>query len=527
MKKLLTLCLLAVTMCVVAQQKKVAVYVTGDDSGVNKVLGSKLVSAFARSEEFSAIERTESFLAELSKEQNYQQSGAVDDSELSRLGKQFGVQYICVASVSDAFNEKYLSAHLINVETAQVECTASSSGAVQTLDGIINAANMVSSDLLSSLGRERFSNTKKVAVYVVKNDASKGIGRVLGDKLVAGFTNSGRYLAIERTNGFLTQLKKEQGYQQSGAVKDTELSRLGKQFGVQYVCVAEVADVFAEKYISARLIDVETAEVVNMHEVGGALRDMSDCLKMANEIGTNLSKGTFEEQAEAQRLEAIRLEQERLRAIEDAKKAEEARKAEEVRKAEEERQRIINRYWYNVISKAFANNIRHYGYRCSDGYCGIGVYHYSDGDLYLGFFDEGERDGYGMYLFFDSKSQFQGIYVGNWRDGDQQGDGTYYNSNGDLTYCGKWHNGSRKYDKNSFTSSSTWKFQFINYNDGDKYVGETKNGYRHGKGIYIWENGSFWYGTWIDGQRDGYGIYVNAVTQKYSKGTWKGDTKTD
>ena len=294
--------LLSLTMF--SQQKKVAVYVTGEDAGINKVLGSKLVSAIARSEEYSAIERTESFLAELSKEQNYQRTGAVDDSELSRLGKQFGVQYICVAAVSDAFNEKYLSARLIDVETAQVERTASSSGAIQSLDGIVAAANSVSNDLLSSLGKGRQSNLKKVAVYVVKNEACRNIGRVLGDKLVAGFTNSGRYIAIERTNSFLAQLNKEQNYQHSGAVDDSDLSRLGKQFGVQYVCVADVSDVFGEKFISARLIDVETAEVVNTHDIGGEMSSMSGCLRMANDIAANLSKGTFAEQAEEARIKA-------------------------------------------------------------------------------------------------------------------------------------------------------------------------------------------------------------------------------
>ena len=310
MKKLFILFLSTLSLTAVAQQKKVAVYVTGDEVGVNKVLGSKLVSAIARSNEFSAIERTESFLAELSKEQNYQRTGAVDDSELSRLGKQFGVQYICVAAVSDAFDEKYLSARLIDVETAQVERTASSSGAIQSLEGIINAANSISNDLLTSLGKERQSNLKKVAVYVVKNEAGRNIGRVLGDKLVAGFTNSGRYIAIERTNSFLAQLNKEQDYQHSGAVDDSDLSRLGKQFGVQYVCVADVSDVFGEKYISARLIDVETAEVVNTHDTGGAMNSMSNCLQMANDIAANLSKGTFAEQAEEARLAKIKAEEE-------------------------------------------------------------------------------------------------------------------------------------------------------------------------------------------------------------------------
>ncbi len=303
MKKLFIILLSALSLTAFAQQKKVAVYVMGGDEGEKKVLGSKLVSAIARSEEYSAIERTAAFLAELSKEQNYQRTGAVDDDEISRLGKQFGVQYVCVATVTEAFSEKYLSARLIDVESAQVERTASSSGAIQSLESLIGAANTVSDNLLANLGK-KLSNSKKVAVYIVKNNAGKDVGRVLGDKLVAGFTNSGRYIAIERTNGFLTQLSKEQNYQRTGAVDDSDLSRLGKQFGVQYVCVADVADVFGEKFISARLIDVETAEVLNSYETGGAMNSMSNCLKLTNEIASNLSKGTFKEQAEEARLNA-------------------------------------------------------------------------------------------------------------------------------------------------------------------------------------------------------------------------------
>ena len=301
MKKLLLLfAAMLLPLFVTAQNKKVAVYVMGEDAGINKVLGSKLVSAIAQSEEYTAIERTAAFLAQLSKEQNYQRTGTVDDRELSRLGKQFGVQYVCVAAVSEAFNEKYLSVRLIDVESAQVERTASSSGTIQSLPDIINAANSVSNELISSLGSSRQSNLRKVAVYIVKNDAAKNIGRVLGDKLVAGFTNSGRYIAIERTNSFLSQLSKEQKYQRTGAVDDSDISRLGKQFGVQYVCVADVSDVFGEKYISARLIDVETAEVVNTHDEGGSINTMQDCIRKADNLAYYLSGFTFQEQEERQ-----------------------------------------------------------------------------------------------------------------------------------------------------------------------------------------------------------------------------------
>lgn len=335
-KILLFATLLLLPMLAMAQttKKKVAVYVMGEDAGINKVLESKLVSTIAQSKDYTAVERTAAFLAELNKEQKYQRTGNVDDSELSRLGKQFGVQYICVAAVTEAFNERYLSARLIDVESAQVERTASSSGSIQSLPDVINAANSVSNELLSSLGSYRQSSLKKVAVYIVKNDAAQNIGKVLGDKLVAGFTNSGRYIAIERTNSFLDQLGKEQKYQRTGAVNDNDISRLGKQFGVQYVCVADISDVFGEKYISARLIDVETAEVVNTHDAGGAVNKMDDCVNLANEIATSLSKGTFAEQAEEAKIKAA--EEARIKAEREARiKAE--REALRRREAEQER----------------------------------------------------------------------------------------------------------------------------------------------------------------------------------------------
>lgn len=289
MKRLLFISAIFLPMFVMAQTtKKVAVYVMGDDSGINKVFGSELVSAIARSEEYTAVERTSAFLAELGKEQNYQRTGNVDDTELSRLGKQFGVQYICVAAVTEAFDDKYLSARLIDVESAQVESSASSSKSIQSLQDVVDAANSVSHELLSYLGSSIYSNVKKVAVYIIRNDAAKDIGRVLGDKLVAGFTKSGRYVAIERTNSFLTQLNKEQKYQRTGAVDDNDISRLGKQFGVQYVCVAEVSDVFGEKYVSTRLIDVETAKIVNTSNVGGLIKNMKTCIQKADEIVSNL-----------------------------------------------------------------------------------------------------------------------------------------------------------------------------------------------------------------------------------------------
>ena len=170
---------------------------------------------------------------------------------------------------------------------------------------------------------------KKVAVYMTGSNSS--IKMVLGDKLVTAFAQSGKYIAVERTSSFLSKLSSEQTYQRTGAVSDNEIAALGVQFGVNYVCVAEVTDVFDEQFISARLIDVETAEIVNTYNVNGKISTMNRCIQIANDVANNLTKGTFIEQAEEAR----------------AKAAEEARAkaAEEAKKASEEAARIAKAQW--------------------------------------------------------------------------------------------------------------------------------------------------------------------------------------
>lgn len=148
--------------------------------------------------------------------------------------------------------------------------------------------------LLSAISLTAVAQQKKVAVYVTGEQS--GITKVLGDQLVAAFAKSGKYAAVERTNSFLAELSKEQSYQRSGAVSDNDIAHLGVQFGVNYVCVADMSDVFGEKYISARLIDVETAVIANAHNVTGTMESMEDCLKMAGEICAFLSQRTFKEQ---------------------------------------------------------------------------------------------------------------------------------------------------------------------------------------------------------------------------------------
>jgi hypothetical protein len=104
------------------QQQKVAVYVTGaEEEGLNEFMGAYLVDAIVNSSNYQAVERTSDFIKELNKEQDYQRTGAVNDNQISELGRQFGVQLVCVAKIGKMGNRQFVSARLIDVETATVK----------------------------------------------------------------------------------------------------------------------------------------------------------------------------------------------------------------------------------------------------------------------------------------------------------------------------------------------------------------------------------------------------------------------
>ena len=138
---------------------------------------------------------------------------------------------------------------------------------------------------------------------------------------------SGNYTAVERTSSFLDELSKEKTQPNSNNIKDSELSRLGRQFGVQLVCVAEVSDVLGEKYVSARLIDVETIEVLTTSNSGNAsIKTMSDLIALSEKLSRELSGKTGKEQ--------FAEEQERIKQSEEAAKISEANRTKQQQQEE-------------------------------------------------------------------------------------------------------------------------------------------------------------------------------------------------
>ncbi|MDR2727721.1 MAG: CsgG/HfaB family protein, partial [Chitinispirillales bacterium] len=103
----------------------------------------------------------------------------------------------------------------------------------------------------------------RIAVYVT-GEVSDNEKKALGTRMLSTLVNLGRYMGIERTSSFLDEVDKELTKQRNGSINDGQISELGKQFGVKFICIADITPAFGSYQVSARIVDVETAEVVHI-----------------------------------------------------------------------------------------------------------------------------------------------------------------------------------------------------------------------------------------------------------------------
>lgn len=156
MKKLLLFVLVTCSFAIVSYaqvrgKETVAVYLSGEISDTyKKIIASKAVSRISRSKEFVAVERTGDFLNALTKEQDYQLSGEVDDEQIVAIGKRFAAQYVAVFEVSTTHdNACFISARLIDVEKGLVIKSVDGNRMVESADDIVSLTNNVSYRLIS------------------------------------------------------------------------------------------------------------------------------------------------------------------------------------------------------------------------------------------------------------------------------------------------------------------------------------------------------------------------------------------
>lgn len=125
--------------------------------------------------------------------------------------------------------------------------------------------------------------------------------------------------------------------------------------------------------------------------------------------------------------------------------------------------------------------------------------------VYTGNLVEGMRGSGKATLVYDNGDK----YVGDQKDGDFHGQGTYTWKGGNK-YTGAWVNGER-------TGQGTYVSK-----EGNTYVGSFSNGKYHGQGTYTWKSGEKYVGAWVNGERTGQGTYETSDGVWYSGGFKKG-----
>ena len=133
--------------------------------------------------------------------------------------------------------------------------------------------------------------------------------------------------------------------------------------------------------------------------------------------------------------------------------------------------------------------------------------------------DTGLRHGWGEMewengTIYGSKGQFyysQGDkYLGEWRQGTQEGIGTLFSRTG--VYVGQWRDGLQNGNGTAM------------YNNGNQYRGMFRDGFKHGQGEFSVANGDIYTGQFRYGQRHGDGIEIFSSGDRYV-GQYENDTR--
>ena len=136
-----------------------------------------------------------------------------------------------------------------------------------------------------------------------------------------------------------------------------------------------------------------------------------------------------------------------------------------------------------------------------------------DGTIYVGEWKDGKREGQGTYKWADGDK-----YVGEWKDGKFHGQGTFtFPKPGSYAIkSGKFDGNKYKYVGIIFQQKYVGEFKDDKKNGrgtqtdhiGNIYVGQFKNGLKHGQGTHTFANGHKYVGEWKDGEYHGQGTFI-------------------
>ena len=155
MRRLLILLLSALSLTTFAQEKQVAILepiaMTKEVSTMHRsMVRGEMVKAISRQSGYAAFTRTD--IDQIMSEQNFQQSGMVDDATRKRIGAMQGVDYVCVTKITKEGNNYYLEANLVDIETGKISNPATQYGELEggSLSNMLAACEKLAAELVGA-----------------------------------------------------------------------------------------------------------------------------------------------------------------------------------------------------------------------------------------------------------------------------------------------------------------------------------------------------------------------------------------
>jgi len=165
MKKILILLitLLLFTSNVFSQQlPRIAVFVAVNENDceevrqTKRILGTRLVESIARSNLFTAVERSDRFFNEIMRAQAIQGGGQVRDDQIIERARISGEQYVIVADVTRFRGEDFVEARMLEVLSGNVLGIPASSGRqIRNMQDLITISDEVSNRLIEQTPQGR------------------------------------------------------------------------------------------------------------------------------------------------------------------------------------------------------------------------------------------------------------------------------------------------------------------------------------------------------------------------------------
>ena len=148
--------------------------------GIKLMLRSNLENAITNTPGYEGLDRVD--VTSIINEQNFQRTGMVDDSQIKQLGEMTGADYILVAEGAMInSNEIFLTAKIINIESAHLERTANIQTTLSSSDLGKNCRSLagnlfnINMEIGSVKGELMIGNDRYVGEYKNGKPHGKGI----------------------------------------------------------------------------------------------------------------------------------------------------------------------------------------------------------------------------------------------------------------------------------------------------------------------------------------------------------------